>query len=553
MPIGVEFNGRTWYRLQVPPSELRLNITLQNGQCFQWIRVNPAGSSKSANNTKGSKRKRAKQEEEEENSVQQADNSITSPNNPAPTVKLEPQLPASAPMSDESDVKVKMEPLESEISASVAEAVSSTIAAASSLLSPPTPVAAPPSKSDPYYVGVLGECLIGIRETADDILYALYHCKDNRMSIPALDAFLRDYFHLPSTYPDPSTNVPFHCDKSLVHLYPVWMNGSQTDRFKFIATIYPGVRVLRQDPLECLFSFICSSNNNIARITSMLLALRTNYGEKLDVPQSLVTDELHLPASCEFHIFPTLDSLCRIKEEDLRSLGFGYRAKYIVISSQLLREKGGRDYLMGLRQPAYTRDMVQDELVQFTGVGPKVASCIALFSLDRLDEIPCDTHVWKIAVRDYGVQSKKLTGLDLSTVKSVTPKVMKHVGEVFRSIFGAYAGWAHCLLFIAELPEYKKKLQEHAERIVEHHPMSSLPSQSDEDTSIHVKMEVEDAATAPVTTIIDKTKTTTADRTESNEDDSTYDAENNRAKKKPKSTKPQISLAFKQVKPRARK
>mmetsp|Transcript_38615 Transcript_38615/g.49952 ORF Transcript_38615/g.49952 Transcript_38615/m.49952 type:complete len:145 (-) Transcript_38615:45-479(-) len=106
---------------------------------------------------------------------------------------------------------------------------------------------------------------------------------------------------------------------------------------------------------------------------------------------------------------------------------------------------------MNLRNPhQHSREDVQSELQTFVGVGHKVADCVALFSLDRQDIIPVDTHVWQIACRDLDPE--------LIHQKSLTPAVYHRVGELFRNKFGVYAGWAHSLLFAAELPNFSKLL-----------------------------------------------------------------------------------------------
>ncbi len=81
----------------------------------------------------------------------------------------------------------------------------------------------------------------------------------------------------------------------------------------------------------------------------------------------------------------------------MRDLGFGYRAKYIVKSCLQIELKGGENYLLGLRSKKL--DVCRDELQELMGVGNKVADCIALFSLDKADCVPVDTHVFQIAKR----------------------------------------------------------------------------------------------------------------------------------------------------------
>jgi hypothetical protein len=81
------------------------------------------------------------------------------------------------------------------------------------------------------------------------------------------------------------------------------------------------------------------------------------------------------------------------------SLRRRYRAKFIVATARQLQACGGRPFLMALRREP--RLHVREQLLQFAGVGPKVADCVALFSLEQHDVVPVDTHVWDIACRDF--------------------------------------------------------------------------------------------------------------------------------------------------------
>ncbi|CAN0407425.1 unnamed protein product, partial [Discosporangium mesarthrocarpum] len=86
----------------------------------------------------------------------------------------------------------------------------------------------------------------------------------------------------------------------------------------------------------------------------------------------------------------------------------------------------------------------------------KVADCVALFSLDQSSAIPVDVHVWRIACRDYDPT--------LKDCKSLTPGVYERVGDLFRERFGEHAGWAHSLLFAAELPAFQVSLNNTCQR-----------------------------------------------------------------------------------------
>ena len=70
--------------------------------------------------------------------------------------------------------------------------------------------------------------------------------------------------------------------------------------------------------------------------------------------------------------------------------------------------------------------------------------------MDQAEAIPVDVHVWDIAVRDYSSA--------LKDAKSLTPTIYEQVGDIFRSKFTSKAGWAHSVLFAAELPEFRKFL-----------------------------------------------------------------------------------------------
>lgn len=233
----------------------------------------------------------------------------------------------------------------------------------------------------------------------------------------------------------------FQLAKPLAPLYAQWSESCQ--RLGRIAECIPGVRLVDQDPWECLISFICSSNNNIPRITKMLSAIRRVYGEPL-----FTLDDNEV-----LYSFPSHQMLLeKATEEDLRvKCGLGYRAKYVLETTKILDSLGGEDYLQKLRQ---IKDpvKVQEDLLQFCGVGRKVADCVALFSLQQEDAIPVDVHVWNIARRDYDKEGS------LDNVKSLTPSTYRLVGDLFRQRFPTMSGWAHSLLFVGELPSFRPAL-----------------------------------------------------------------------------------------------
>ncbi|XP_039252162.2 N-glycosylase/DNA lyase-like [Styela clava] len=226
----------------------------------------------------------------------------------------------------------------------------------------------------------------------------------------------------------------FQLDIDLNSLCKSWSNVDK--HFTMIHKKFPGIRMLRQDPVENLFSFICSSNNNISRISSMVENMCSKFG-----------DVICKDGEITYHSFPTVDSFAKNgTEEVLRGLGFGYRAKYIYQTAIQVRERGGAAWLNNLRLLSYCD--AHSELVKLPGIGAKVADCICMMSLDKPNAIPVDTHVWQIAVRDYDIKTLKKT-------KTLTATSYRAIGEHFRNLWGGYASWAMNFLFVADLKQFK--------------------------------------------------------------------------------------------------
>lgn len=212
------------------------------------------------------------------------------------------------------------------------------------------------------------------------------------------------------------------------------------------ATIFPyfnGLRTLRQPPEEAFLAFICSSNNHIARISGMVTRLAETFGESIGTFEGR-----------EYYAFPKIEKMsAEVEEQALRDDGFGYRAKFLSSSAKALalhakaKDTNVRDMLLSWRD--LDRLEVTKLLTRYPGVGRKVAGCIALTSLDKLGEIPVDTHVWNVAKR-YRPELGE---------KSLTSRVYEDIGDWFRERFGEdVAGIAHNFLFVGELPAFKKLL-----------------------------------------------------------------------------------------------
>ncbi|KAK6501808.1 8-oxoguanine glycosylase ogg1 [Arthrobotrys musiformis] len=232
----------------------------------------------------------------------------------------------------------------------------------------------------------------------------------------------------------------------LASLYEKW---SQKDpNFKRKAGEFGGVRMLRQEPWECLIGFICSSNNNISRIGQMVDKLCATYGTPLGTITHSFGDKREEVA---YHSFPSIESLTAATVEDtLKKLGFGYRAKYIYKTACMVYHDRPVGFLETLRDERDYKE-AHAELIKFTGVGPKVADCVCLMSLDKMGAVPVDTHVWQIATRDYKFGKGKH--------RSLTPAIYEAVGDLFRDLWGEEAGWAHSVLFTADLRAFSDRLE----------------------------------------------------------------------------------------------
>uniref|UniRef100_A0A3Q2CWB2 N-glycosylase/DNA lyase n=1 Tax=Cyprinodon variegatus TaxID=28743 RepID=A0A3Q2CWB2_CYPVA len=282
--------------------------------------------------------------------------------------------------------------------------------------------------SEGHWTGVIGGRVWTLTQTEDTLWYYLYKNQDaaggknkdtprsdkeeTQSATSTQDAeveaeMLRDYFQL---------------HVKLGDLYREW--GAADCHFKEISDIFTGVRMLRQDPTECLFSFICTSNNHISRIQGMVERLCQALGAPLcQLDQTF------------YHDFPTLSTLAESRvEERLRDLGFGYRARFLQQSAKQILDTNGLQWLDSLRNVPYPE--AREALRTLPGVGTKVADCVCLMSLDKSEAVPVDTHVWQIAKRDYKYTAN-------NGQKTLTEKVHRDIGDFFRKLWGPYAGWAH--------------------------------------------------------------------------------------------------------------
>lgn len=183
-----------------------------------------------------------------------------------------------------------------------------------------------------------------------------------------------------------------------------------------------GIRVLNQDPFETLISFILSSNNLISKIKDGILKISQAYGKRISHEGKF------------YYAFPTPKELSEASEDDLRKIGVGYRAKYIHLATKMIVES--LENQIELTPNIYqlknlSPELCHKALLDYPGVGPKVADCVMLFSMEKSEAFPVDVWVKKAMAHFYGSKESNL----LKT---------RAFGQ---ELFGSYAGLAQQYLF----------------------------------------------------------------------------------------------------------
>jgi N-glycosylase/DNA lyase len=180
-----------------------------------------------------------------------------------------------------------------------------------------------------------------------------------------------------------------------------------------------GLRLLLQDPWECLASFILSSNKQITQIRQMVALICERFGEEVVGDEGIGTA----------HAFPCAEELAALSEKDLRDCRLGYRAPYLLNSARMVAE--GEVDLTRMRTMGC--DKAREELLKLPGVGRKIADCALLFGGGYQEAFPID--VWIL---------KALKELYFAGKRKVTPKRLQAFSATY---FGPNGGYAQQYLF----------------------------------------------------------------------------------------------------------
>jgi N-glycosylase/DNA lyase len=243
-------------------------------------------------------------------------------------------------------------------------------------------------KSGDWWTGVVGREMIRIRQTRRTLFF-------EGSSIERI----REYFGL-------DTDLCFILDS--IDRDPV-IHGAVTN--------CRGLRLVNQPPWECLASYICATYANIPGIKRKIALLSETFGEPVS-----------LGPGSGYYSFPSAEVLADSSLCDLSRCSLGYRAPYLCATArEIAADPGWVDRIHALNY-----DQARKDLMQYRGVGPKVADCVLLFAFHKYEAFPVDVWIARIMQRYYGAAEKG--GYEQMSRKG-------------REYFGSFAGYAQEYLY----------------------------------------------------------------------------------------------------------
>lgn len=192
-----------------------------------------------------------------------------------------------------------------------------------------------------------------------------------------------------------------------------------------------GLRFLTNEIVSTIFSFVCSSNNNVKRISRMVQHLYSR-GDEL-----IIESELPIPDAEEIwevlrqnkvYSFPTLDKLVGI-EDELRSEKFGYRARFVCNTASFLMENH-------IDWDSLSYEESRTALMRISGVGRKVADCICLVGLGFFHVVPLDTHLLRYSMQEFNLR-----------YESISDKAYSEIQRLWVEKYGMFAGVMQLYVF----------------------------------------------------------------------------------------------------------
>ena len=252
-------------------------------------------------------------------------------------------------------------------------------------------------QEDGSYTGVFGDNVLNVSKIGNEVIFK-GTCKEN------IKETVEKYFDLDRDY-----------QKIKNQLMQIDENMKRSIEYG------QGIRILNQDLWETIISFIISANNNIPRIKGIIERLSKKYGKEIEWKNT------------KYYTFPTAKDLENVTVQEYRELGLGFRDIRLYETTHMILDK--KVDLEEMKNNPNTME-VREQLLSLSGVGPKVADCILLFSdLKRFEVFPIDVWVRRV-MNDLYIHNE-----DEAKVNK------KQIEKIAQEKFGDLAGLAQQYLF----------------------------------------------------------------------------------------------------------
>ncbi len=252
-------------------------------------------------------------------------------------------------------------------------------------------------QEDGSYTGVFKNNVLNVKKNKDEIIFEGICENDIQQTV-------KNYFDLNRNY-----------EKIKEQLSKIDQNMKKSIEYG------NGIRILNQDLWETIISFIISANNNIPRIKGIIERLSEKYGDEIKYKKN------------KYYTFPTPEQLKNVTVEEYRKLGLGFRDIRLYETTKMILNK--QVDIENMKNNPNTIE-VREELLKLSGVGPKVADCILLFSdLKRFEVFPIDVWVRRV-MNDLYIKNEDETKVN-----------KKQIEKIANEKFGDLAGLAQQYLF----------------------------------------------------------------------------------------------------------
>lgn len=252
-------------------------------------------------------------------------------------------------------------------------------------------------QEDGSYTGVFKNNVLNVKKNKDEIIFEGICENDIQQTV-------KNYFDLNRNY-----------EKIKEQLSKIDQNMKKSIEYG------NGIRILNQDLWETIISFIISANNNIPRIKGIIERLSEKYGDEIKYKGN------------KYYTFPTPEQLKNVTVEEYRKLGLGFRDIRLYETTKMVLNK--QVDIENIKNNPNTIE-VREELLKLSGVGPKVADCILLFSdLKRFEVFPIDVWVRRV-MNDLYIKNEDETKVN-----------KKQIEKIANEKFGDLAGLAQQYLF----------------------------------------------------------------------------------------------------------